>query len=163
MRNNLPFTGLVCCIAFSVSGSRLRARMLRVGYFPVRARAFPQGFTVSLVPLASSMECYTHMKNNGWNETDAKVNCICSKISNILKHLYVQEVIIRVERVVNEYTPPVLLSLFMVILVSLVFFLVWGFVWSHQLRNNRKRIQDRMSRDPAFQKSSRWELSSISV
>jgi len=121
----------------SVSGSRLRARMLGVGYFPVRARAFPQGFTVSLVPLASSTECYTHMKNIGWNETEAK------------------EVLIRVERVVNDYTPPVLLSLFMVILVSLVFFLVWGFVWSHQLRNNRKRIQDRMSRDPVFQKSSR--------
>ena len=85
------------------------------------------------------------------------------KYSQAFIAFYVQEVLIRVERVVNDYTPPVLLSLFMVILVSLVFFLVWGFVWSHQLRNNRKRIQDRMSRDPVFQKSSRWELSLISV
>ena len=43
----------------SVTTSRLWSRMLNIGYFPIKSGDFPNSFTVSLITLRNSSECYS--------------------------------------------------------------------------------------------------------
>ena len=90
----------------TVKNSKLWARMLKTGYFPISPGLFPNAFTITLVTLTNSSECYSHGRNR--NEEPVKT--------------------VRLRLTQNEvsYSLPVLTSSLIIILSSIIFFLIWG-------------------------------------
>ena len=100
----------------TVKNSKLWSRMLKTGYFPIRSAQFPDSFTVTLVSLQNSSECYS--KGKYQMEEDLKI------------------VKISIAMTPASYVKPVLLAMSMIILSSIIFFVIWGGCWKAQLHNN---------------------------
>jgi len=118
----------------TVRNSKLWSRMLKTGYFPISAAQFPNSFTIALIPLQNSSECFSKGANRS-PEENLKV------------------VTIKVEKTLNFYLLPVSLSMVLISLSSIVFFVVWGGCWYAQLHNNEERIERRKRLDKGFRES----------
>jgi len=118
----------------TVQNSKLWSRMLHTGYFPISAAQFPNSFTVALVALQNSSDCF-------------------SKGVKRAPEQNLKTVTIKIEKTMNSYGMPVFLSMFIILITSLLFFLVWGGCWKAQLKNNEKRIDYRKRIDKGFRES----------
>ena len=127
----------------TVQNSKLCSRILKTGYFPIRSEQFPNSFTIALVPLQNSSECYSKGAKHG-EEDSIKI------------------VKIRIVKTVNSYIKPVILSMVIIILSSLMFFVIWGGCWKAQLHNNERRIEKRKAYDKQFQESCERQTSMLS-
>eukprot|EP00092_Neocalanus_flemingeri_P003998 GFUD01004304.1.p1 GENE.GFUD01004304.1~~GFUD01004304.1.p1 ORF type:complete len:841 (-),score=194.19 GFUD01004304.1:230-2752(-) len=118
----------------TVRNSKLWSRMLEIGYFPISAAQFPNSFTVALVALTNSSECFSKGAKHS-QEEDVKV------------------VKIKIEKTLSSYSIPVAASMVIIALSSIIFFIAWGGCWYTQLHNNEKRIQNRKRSDKGFRDS----------
>jgi len=100
------------------------ARILTIGYFPIRASDFPSSFTVSLVPLSSSSSCHT-------------------ATAPLTSRGSAKQVTVRLERVETDYWLPVTLTLAGFLTSSAVTLLLWGLCFRLQLTNNFNRREHR--------------------
>jgi len=117
----------------TVKNSKLWSRMLKTGFFPIRSKQFPNSFTITLVPLYNSSEC--HSKDVEFSEDDLKI------------------VRIMIQRTETSYLNPVILSVFLITLSSVLFFIIWGGCWKAQLHNNERRIEKRKEYDKEFREA----------
>lgn len=120
----------------TVRNSRIWSRMLNIGYFPIRAKDFPDSFTVALVPVMDSRECRT----KGSKEARKSVTGV-------------KVVSLKIQRSLASYSLPISISMLAIVLLSLLFFLAWGCCWRTQLHNNKKRILERQKYDRTFRES----------
>eukprot|EP00090_Calanus_glacialis_P000732 TRINITY_DN10504_c0_g1_i5.p1 TRINITY_DN10504_c0_g1~~TRINITY_DN10504_c0_g1_i5.p1 ORF type:complete len:834 (-),score=156.09 TRINITY_DN10504_c0_g1_i5:117-2618(-) len=118
----------------TVQNSKLWSRMLKTGYFPISAAQFPNSFTVALVSLQNSSDCFSRGVKRAPEEHLKIVN-------------------IKVEKTLNSYWTPIFFSMFAILMTSVAFFFVWGGCWHAQLKNNEKRIQHRKRNDKGFRDS----------
>jgi len=118
----------------TVQNSKIWSRMLKTGYFPISASHFPNSFTIALVALQNSSDCFSKGVKRA-PEEDLKI------------------VTIKIEKTLDYYGLPVFLSMFVIIMTSIIFFVVWGGCWHAQLKNNQKRIQHRKRNDKGFRES----------
>ena len=116
----------------SVTTSRLWSRVLNIGYFPIKSEDFPHSFTVSLITLRNSSECYSE------------------NISTEAEKSY-KNVKISLQKLESDYLVPILVSKLGILFCSLLFFAVWIFLWYSQLKYNQTVL-----------KSQNWSSSSDS-
>jgi len=126
----------------TVRNSKVWSRMLKTGYFPISAAQFPNSFTVALVSLQNSSECFSIGAKRSPEE-----------------HLKI--VTIKIEKTLNQYGLPVFFSMFVIIMTSIMFFVIWGGCWHFQLQNNEKRIQHRKRNDKGFRDSCERQRSHV--
>jgi len=126
----------------TVKNSKLWARMLKTGYFPIGPGLFPNAFTITLVALTNSSDCYSH--GQSVNEQPVKT------------------VQLRLTQNEGSYSLPVLTSSLIIILSSIIFFIIWGGCWKAQMRNNEIRIEKRKEFDKTFRDLCERQVSSES-
>ena len=110
----------------TVRNSKQWARILETGFFNIRAKEFPNSFTVALVPLPNSSDCWSKGAEYGL-ENDAKT------------------ITIVIEKSFAFYGKPMLASAILIFILAVVFLSVWYKCWRIQLGNNRKRILQQSS------------------
>ena len=97
--------------AQTMQWSQLWARVLRLGYFTLKAEDFPGGgFQVTLITLASNQACISPNHKPRLATEDKRVS-------------------LRVERLELSYTRPVAVSLVVVTALALAFSALWFFTW----------------------------------
>lgn len=100
----------------SIRNSRMWARMLAVGYFPVNPVKFPKGFTITLLPLEDNSGCFTGQA--------PKVNST------------VKVVDVRVDRTPGHYGAPIAVSVVLVFVFAGLFLCVWIGLWYCNKKNH---------------------------
>jgi len=88
--------------------SRMWARILKVGYFPVDPHVFNNGFLISIIPAKNSSDCWSRGKKYEISD------------KNILK--------LKIEKTLNSYSKPVGTSIGSMVIVALVFSVL--IIWS---------------------------------
>jgi len=111
----------------TVKNSKIWARMLKVGYFPIRASVFPKSFIITLVSLQNSTECFKNRKIGGLRSNGTK------------------EVSLYIYRTLNSYTEPIVSSMAGIIVTSLVFFITWAICWKIQFQIFRECGENQIS------------------
>jgi len=104
----------------TIQNSKMWARMLKTGFFPIKSKDFPSGFTITLITLRNSSDC--HSKKSMFEEPeDLKI------------------IDLKIDRVSSSYSAPVSISIVFVLSLALMFssiwFLTWHF-WKKQLDDN---------------------------
>ena len=110
----------------SVTSSKRWSRMLRTGYFPVRADEFGSSIVVSLIGLDDSSECYTKNENIAAEPNEKTVKLTLMKIN-------------------NNYASPVAWSIISIILCCFIFLVMWVVSWRWQQQNNDNLAQNRQN------------------
>ena len=105
----------------SVTSSKVWSRMLKIGYFTIKSEDFPQSLTVSLISLQNSSDCYSE------------------RIAAEEKTF--KTVRISLQKLEVDYLKPFLISIFGILVSSVIFFCVWVYCWYRQLHYNNKIIQ----------------------
>jgi len=108
----------------TVKNSKIWARMLKVGYFPIRASAFPKSFIITLVSLQNSTECFNNKKIGGLRNNGTK------------------EVSLYIYRTLNSYTEPILSSVAGILITSLLFSIIWAICWAKKFKSEEQEVQD---------------------
>jgi len=110
----------------SVTSSKLWSRMLKIGYFTIKSEDFPQSFTVSLISLHNSSDCFRERTAPNDEKTFKTVKISFQKLE-------------------TNYLKPFLISIFSILVTSVIFFGVWVYCWYCQLHYNNKMIEQRRS------------------
>jgi len=121
----------------TIRNSKRWARMLKTGFFPVKSRDFPSGFTITLIALKDSRECHSK-KNQFYESQELKL------------------IDLKIEKVRSSYSKPVSLSIVGILSLAFIFSAIWFLTWHFW----KQRIDDQGATEQEYEMAAACSLES---
>ena len=94
----------------TIQNSRIWSRVLKLGYFTIQTKDFPQGFQVTLISVANNEECISQVNDQEVTTKSKRVR-------------------LSIESLNLNYNYPISVSISMLVFLSVLFTTVWLLLW----------------------------------